>query len=56
MGNNAMRFAQGGKFEHGFMSGFVSSLGGSFMEANAGNMSKGAQVALAAVIGGTAEI
>jgi hypothetical protein len=23
-----MRFSQGGKFEHGFLSGFVSSIGG----------------------------
>jgi hypothetical protein len=53
--NGTMRFAQGGKFEHGFMSGFVSSLGGSFMQANAPNMSTGAQVAMSAVIGGTAE-
>jgi hypothetical protein len=50
-----MRFAQGGKFEHGFMSGFVSSLGGSFIQANSRNMSTGAQVAMSAVIGGTAE-
>ncbi len=53
--NGGMRMAQGGKFEHGFLSGFVSSLGGSFMQTNAPNMSKGTQVALAAVIGGTAE-
>jgi RHS repeat-associated protein len=53
--NGGMRMAQGGKFEHGFLSGFVSSLGGSYMQANAPHMSKGAQVALAAVIGGTAE-
>ena len=53
--NGAMRFAQGGKFEHGFMSGFVSSLGGSFMQANSPNMSTGAQITMAAVIGGTAE-
>jgi RHS repeat-associated protein len=53
--NGTMRFAQGGKFEHGFMSGFVSSLGGSYMQMNAENMSIGAQVAMSAVIGGTAE-
>jgi RHS repeat-associated protein len=53
--NGAMRFAQGGKFEHGFMSGFVSSLGGSFMQTNIGKMSTGAQVVMSAVIGGTAE-
>ena len=33
--NGGMRMAQGGKFEHGFLSGFVSSLGGSFMQTNA---------------------
>jgi RHS repeat-associated protein len=50
-----IRAAQGGKFEHGFYSGFVSSLGGSFMQANSPNMSTGAQITMAAVIGGTAE-
>jgi hypothetical protein len=53
--NGAMRYAQGGKFEHGFMSGFVSSLGGSYMQSNDGNMSLGAKVTMSAVIGGTAE-
>jgi hypothetical protein len=53
--NGTMRFAQGGKFEHGFLSGFVSSLGGSFMQSNDGNMSLGAKVTMSAVIGGTAE-
>jgi hypothetical protein len=50
-----MRCAQGGKFEHGFLSGFVSSLGGSFMLKNGGHMGIGDKVILSAVIGGTAE-
>jgi hypothetical protein len=37
------------------LSGFVSSLGGSFMQANARNMSLGAKVSMSAVIGGTVE-
>jgi len=48
-----MRYAQGGKFEHGFMSGFVSSLGGS--ATNNTTMSVGARVTISAVTGGTAE-
>ena len=48
-------FGQGRKFEHGFLSGFVSSLGGSFMQAHGGNMDMGAKVALSAALGGTAE-
>jgi hypothetical protein len=47
--------AQGGKFEHGFLSGFVSSLGGSFLQANGGNMSGAERIAISAAIGGTAE-
>ncbi|NLF41425.1 MAG: hypothetical protein GX587_01895, partial [Bacteroidales bacterium] len=49
-----IRYAQGGKFEHGFMSGFVSSLGGNLIK---GNKSLGycEKVLLAAAIGGTAE-
>ncbi len=53
--NGAMRMIQGGKFEHGFLSGFVSSLGGSFMQAYGGNMRFETQVALSAALGGTAE-
>lgn len=53
--NGTLRVIQGGKFEHGFLSGFVSSLGGSFMQAYGGNMYIGTQVALSAAIGGTAE-
>jgi len=49
-----MRLAQGGKFEHGFMSGFVSSLAGSSM-ANSPNMKIAEKIALSAVIGGAAE-
>jgi hypothetical protein len=44
--------AQGGKFEHGFFSGFVSSLGGSYIM---GIENTGVQVLMSAVIGGTAE-
>jgi hypothetical protein len=44
--------AQGGKFAHGFLSGFVSSLGGSYI----GTQSNPAvRVAMSAAIGGTAE-
>jgi hypothetical protein len=50
-----MRWAQGGKFEHGFLSGFVSSLGGSYMQSNGGNIGIGDKVILSAIIGGTAE-
>ncbi|KAF0204074.1 MAG: RHS repeat-associated core domain [Bacteroidetes bacterium] len=53
--NGAMRMAQGGKFEHGFLSGFVSSLGGSYLQANGGNMSGAERIAISAAIGGTAE-
>ena len=50
--NGTMRMAQGGKFEHGFLSGFVSSLLGSTIN---NNMSIGVKVAMSAAIGGTAE-
>jgi len=53
--NGAMRWAQGGKFEHGFLSGFVSSLGGSYLQANGANMTGAAKIAISAAIGGTAE-
>lgn len=53
--NGAIRMAQGGKFEHGFLSGFVSSLGGSYVNGNDGNMSSVEKIAISAVIGGTAE-
>ncbi|MBU1579580.1 MAG: hypothetical protein KJ754_09145 [Bacteroidetes bacterium] len=53
--NGTMRMAQGGKFEHGFLSGFVSSLGGSAMQSYGGNMTFTEKTAIAAVIGGTAE-
>jgi RHS repeat-associated protein len=53
--NGAMRWAQGGKFEHGFLSGFVSSLGGSFMQAYGADMSGAGKIAISAAIGGTAE-
>ncbi len=43
-----MRFVQGGKFEHGFMSGFVSWLGGTVI--NNPNMRLGARAAISAVI------
>jgi len=49
-----MRLAQGGKFEHGFIPGFVSSLAGSSM-ANSPNMKIAEKIALSVVIGGTAE-
>jgi len=50
-----MRVLKLGKFEHGFLSGFVSSLGGSAMMKYEGNMDMGAKVALSAALGGTAE-
>ncbi len=53
--NGAMRWAQGGKFEHGFLSGFVSSLGGSYLSTNGFNMSGAEKIAISAAIGGTAE-
>lgn len=53
--NGAMRLAQGGKFEHGFLSGFVSSLGGSFMQSGGVNMSGAGKIVVSAAIGGTAE-
>jgi hypothetical protein len=43
------------KFEHGFFSGFVSSLGGSFMQTYGTSMNARAQVIMSAAIGGTAE-
>lgn len=49
-----IRYAQGGKFEHGFMSGFVSSLGGSYVN-DSKSLGYGDKVLLAAAIGGTAE-
>ncbi len=48
-----MHMAQGGKFEHGFFSGFVSSLGGTAI--NKTKMGIAAQIAMNAIIGGTAE-
>ena len=53
--NGAMRMAQGGKFHHGFLSGFVSSLGGSYMDKNRGDMTVIEKIAISAAIGGTAE-
>ena len=53
--NGAMRLAQGGKFHHGFLSGFVSSLGGSYMDKNRGDMTVIEKIAISAAIGGTAE-
>ncbi|MCK9271842.1 MAG: hypothetical protein WC271_16040 [Bacteroidales bacterium] len=54
--NGTMRIAQGGKFEHGFLSGFVSSLGGSAMIKYGANMDIGSKIALSAALGGTAEV
>jgi hypothetical protein len=51
--NGTMRMTQGGKFEHGFFSGLVSSLGGSAI--NGQGMNAGTQIFLSAAIGGTAE-
>jgi hypothetical protein len=42
----------GGKFEHGFFSGFVSPLGGNYIM---GIENTGVQVVMSAAIGGTAE-
>jgi len=53
--NGTMRMMQGGKFEHGFLSGFVSSLGGSFIVSYGGNMTFMQKTAISATIGGTAE-
>jgi RHS repeat-associated protein len=53
--NGAIRKAQGGRFEHGFFSGFVSSLGGSYIQSSGMTNNRGAQIALSAAIGGTAE-
>ena len=50
-----MLLAQGGKFHHGFLSGFVSSLGGSYMDKNRGDMTVIEKIAISAAIGGTAE-
>jgi hypothetical protein len=50
-----MRLAQGGKFHHGFLSGFVSSLGGSYMDWKGGDMIGLQKIAISAAIGGTAE-
>ncbi|KAF0204070.1 MAG: RHS repeat-associated core domain [Bacteroidetes bacterium] len=50
-----MRLTQGGKFEHGFLSGFVSSLGGSYIDKFRGDMSGAEKIAISAAIGGTAE-
>ena len=47
-----MRLAQGGKFHHGFLSGFVSSLGGSYIPEINGVVN----TAMAGVLGGTAEV
>ena len=53
--NGTMRMVQGGKFEHGFLSGFVSSLGGSAMQSYGTSMSTADKIVLSSVIGGTAE-
>jgi len=53
--NGTMRMAQGGRFEHGFLSGFVSSLGGSAMQSYGTSMSTADKIVLSSVIGGTAE-
>jgi len=50
-----MRMIQGGKFEHGFLSGFVFSLGGTAMMKYGANMGIGAKVAVGAALSGTAE-
>ena len=47
-----MRLAQGGKFHHGFLSGFVSSLGGSYIPEINGVVN----TAMAGVLGGRAEV
>ncbi|NCA84613.1 MAG: hypothetical protein EOM83_03460 [Clostridia bacterium] len=51
-----LRLTHGGKFEHGFLSGFVSSLGGSAMIKYGANMDISSKVALSAALGGTAEV
>lgn len=51
-----MRLAQGGKFEQGFLSGFISSLCGSYIQANGANMTGVEKIAISAAIGGTAEV
>ena len=53
--NGAQRMMQGGKFEHGFMSGFVSSAAGSAMIATGLHKSFVSSVIASAVIGGTVE-
>ena len=50
-----MRLAQGGKFHHGFLSGFISSLGGSYVDKNRGDMTVTEKIVISAAIGGTAE-
>ncbi len=51
--NGTMRMAQGGKFEHGFFSGFVTSLSGTAI--NSPNMGLTAKISINAIIGGIAE-
>jgi hypothetical protein len=53
--NGTMRLTQGAKFKHGFLSGFVSSLGGSFMQTYGTSMNAGTQIIMSAAIGGNAE-
>lgn len=52
--NGGIRMIQGGKFEHGFLSGFVSSLAGSQLT-SANGLNLGQRVILSAAIGGTVE-
>jgi RHS repeat-associated protein len=48
--NGAIRKAQGGRFEHGFLSGFVSSLGGNYAM---GIENDAVKIMISAAIGGT---
>ena len=50
--NGVSRLMSGGKFHHGFLSGFVSSLGGSYIPEINGVVN----TAMAGVLGGTAEV
>jgi hypothetical protein len=53
--NGVSRMISGGKFQHGFLSGFVSSLGGSYIDKFRGDMTGAQRIAISAAIGGTAE-
>jgi RHS repeat-associated protein len=53
--NGALRVTQGGKFEHGFLSGFASSVGSTWITTSGLNTNVLTSIVAASVLGGTVE-